>query len=430
MIFRSIVIPSLLLWTVSASAQDTLTVHDAVARALQNSPLLEQAQANVRAAEARVGQSRSAELPVADASATYVRMDPVSEFVIGGKPMELAPHNNYDIRAGVRHEFYDFGRKHEQTLLIESRVQTAAHSVEAARSAIAYQTIRAFYSLLYLQRSAEVKDAEIGSLKEHLSLASKKVEVGVATNFDVLTTQVRVAAADNQRVDIQNAISRQQTTLRELMGLPWQTPIAIKGDFAVDSSQLNQDSLVAQAMAQRSEAKLVRDAELSAKLQQKIASLTDYPALRGNLMYGVKNGYEPNLNAWRGNWAATAQVVVPIYAGNRRKFSQQEADAALRAEQYRRDALEQQIRGEIGRALADVKSSAEKLAITDVRIEQASQALEIARSRYQSGTMTNMDILDAETALAEARLAREQVLLSCRLSRVALQQAVGAVVWP
>lgn len=413
----------------TAVVPDTLTLDDVVRFALSNNPSLQRTLEEANVSTAKVGQSQSYELPNIDGSASYTRMDPVPEFDFGGQPLELAPHNNYDVHVGASYTIYDFGKTHGQTRLSKSRRQNAVDAAEAVRSNLAYSAVRAFYSLLFIQRSLAVQDQEIAALKEHLNVAQKKVEAGTAISYDVLSTQVRVAAVQSQQADAGNALERQRTALRELLGLPSGASVSIQGTLEVDPVELNEDSLTAVALRQRPEIQLANDAENVAKMQQRVTALADLPVLRAAAQYGVKNGYEPNLDSWRGNWAGIAQLQVPIYNGQRKSFQRQEADAALRAEQFKRQVLERQIRGEVERAVSDVRTALNKLSISEVRIKQAQDAVTIARVRYASGTITNVDVLDAETAVAEAQLVKEQAVFSFAMARTALEQALGVVRW-
>jgi outer membrane protein TolC len=404
---------------------DTLTLNDVIRLALSNNPSLQRTLEDAHVSTAKVGQSRSFEFPTLDGTATCVRIDPVPEFEFGGHPLELAPHNNYDIHVAASYNIYDFGKARGQTQLSQSRTRSAVDAANVVRSNLTYAVVRAFDSMLFIQRSLIVQDQEIAALNEHLSVAQRKVEAGTAINYDVLATQVRVATVQNQRADALNALEEQRTALRELLGLPSTTPVNVKGQLTVETFGLNKDSLALVALRQRPEMQLADDAENVAKMQQRLAARSDLPVLRAAVQYGVKNGYEPNLDSWRGNWVGMAQLQVPLYNGKRRNFQEQEAAAARRAEHFKRLALERQIRGEVERQVDDVQTALNKLSISEIRIKQAQDAVNIARIRYASGTITNVDVLDAETSLVEALLEREHVVFSFEMARTALQQALG-----
>ena len=66
-----------------------------------------------------------------------------------------------------------------------------------------------------------------------------------------------------------------------------------------------------------------------------------------------------------------------------------------------------------------------KLKAVEINIEQAQKAMAFARARYEAGTITNLDMLDTEDALAEAEFAKLRALYQFVLSKLTLQRAVG-----
>jgi outer membrane protein TolC len=418
------VFTSLLVQT--AFAQDSLTVDQAVQRVLQTHPALGQAMANVRSAEARHAQSQSAQYPDVSALAQYTRIGPLPEFNFGAS-IPLAPSDNYDGHVGALYTVYDFGKTNSSINVAQSRVQSMRDAVELTRTGLALQTIRTFFSLVLLQKSLIVQNEQIDALNQHLSLTQKRVDAGTATNFDVLTTQVRVASAQNQKVDIENSIQKQTSVLRELLGLPAGSKINVRGILFQERRSLNTDSLLQLANERRTELKLARDAEQSALLQQRLSELGNAPSLKIGATYGFKNGYEPNLDAWRGNWAAFATAQISLFDGNRTKHQVEESQAALEAERASTDNVTKQIRAEVEQSIADVQAAETKVEISKVQLQQAHDAVTMARTRYEVGTITNLDLLDAETAESSSKLTDLQATYQYVISNYQLQKAAGTL---
>jgi outer membrane protein len=410
----------------AAYAQDTLTVEQAVQRVIQNHPAVVQANQDVYASEARVLQAETAKLPNAGLDVLYTRIGPVPQLYFPGLgDFKLYPENNYDAHIGGGYTVYDFGKANAAINATQSRVQSARDAVAITKSGLAYQTIRTFYAILFLEKSIHVTDEQIDALNQHLLTTQKKVESGTATSFDVLTTQVRVAAAQNQKVELENALHQQQIVLHQLLGIPAEQQVQLRGEFVMTPVSLNTDSLTQQAFTQREELKLARDAEQSAELQYKAVSFSAMPSLQANLAYGVKNGYIPNLDVLRGNWVAGVQLQVPIYEGSRTDHQEEEAHANILAEQAHVTDTERQVRSDVERAVSDIRAALNKLQISNLQVEQAKEAVSIARKRYETGSVTNLDLLDAETAESAAQLGSVQSLYNYVLSVYELKRATG-----
>ena len=410
-------------------AQDSLTVEQAVQRVLHIHPAIEQALANTRAAEARVSQASSVKLPDVTTEADYVHIGPVPAFSFPGfGNLVLAPQDNYDAHIVGRYTAYDFGKTNASVELSQSRVQNSRDMVELTKSNLSLQTIRAFYAIVLLRKSLLVQDEQIEALNEHIAVTQKRVSAGSATNFDVLTTQVRVASAQNQKVEILNSLQKQESILRQLLYLQTNAPVLIRGSFEQASISLNIDSLIQVAVQRRPEMKLARDAEQTAQVQKKVSALGNMPSINVNVAYGLKNGYEPNIYAMRGNWMWGLQARLPLFDGGRVSHQEEEAQASLQAEQAHSQDVERQVRSDVEQVAADVQAALAKVQISEVQLQQAQEAVTIARTRYETGSITNLDLLDAETAESTAKLTSLQALYRFVLSKYELERATGAII--
>lgn len=407
--------------------QDSLTVDQAVRHVLDHHPAIAQASQNVLASEARALQSNSWWYPDVSAEGSYAFLAPVAKLSFPGLgDFKLYPADNYDAHVGGRYTVYDFGKRDALADVSNSRVMSSRDAVDLTKNALAYQTIRVFYSILFLERSIKVQDEQIEALNQHLLMTQRRVSAGTATSFDVLTTQVRVAAAQNQKLDQLNILQKQRAILAQLLGETSAKPIRIRGAFEHLSVPTNSDSLLQSAVRQRMEIKLAQDGERSAELQQKLTSLGNKPSLNVSLTYGFKNGYIPNLDVLRGNAVAAVVAEVPIFDGWRNEHQQEEAQANVLAEQAHQKDIAQQVRSDVQQAVADVEAAASKIPISELQLQHAKEAVSIARQRYETGSVTNLDLLDAQAAEASAKLANLQSLYRLVMSKYELRRSIGA----
>jgi outer membrane protein len=413
----------------AAPPPDSLTVADVVRLTLESQPLLQQAEAGAAVADARVGVARAGLYPEVAATGDYMRLGPVSHFDLPEGRTDLYPADNLDLHLGLVHTLYDFGRVRAGVGLAESARRAAGDNLAAVESNLAYQAIDAFYRVLILRRTITVLDEEIAALREHLEAGASRIRAGTATDFDTLTTAVRVAVARNGRTDALQALANQEIALRRLTGLPVDRPILLRGAFAVAEIGFDPDSLAAAARAQRPELALARDAVASAAFQTRMAALGEKPSLALSATSGFKNGYFPGLSTLKANYTAGVRLEVPVFEGYRTRYRREEADADRRAAEARVADLERQVDADVARALTGVRSSREKIRATEVQLHQAEQALAMARTRYEAGVATNLDLLDAETALAEVKLIRWRAFYEYTAGRNDLDRATGRKLW-
>ncbi|HUL43689.1 MAG TPA: TolC family protein [Bacteroidota bacterium] len=414
-----------------AQSADSLTVEEAIRSVTRTHPLIRKAKESVEAASARVRQSRSAYYPTSDAELTYTRLDPIGEVTFPGLGLfEMYPENNYDEHISLRQTLYDFGKTSASVDLNQTSMNADARTVELVSTDLAFQTIQTFYAILFLRQNLEVQGQEIDALNEHLLITQKKSDAGTATDFDVLTTQVRIAAEQNRRADIENLLQHQELTFRRLLGLPPDAPIRIKGSFDAPPVSMNPDSLLNAAQSQRTEILQSKDQEKLAELGEKVASLQDRPELKLELVYGLKNGIFPDIDVLRGNWVAGVEAKLPIFNGFKTRSEEEEAHAKVLSARDQTLNTARAVELEVQQSISDIRTNVRKIETSTLGLEQARQALEMAKVRYESGVITNLDLIDAQTALAEAELTRLSALHDYIISRYALQRATGENIIP
>ena len=402
-----------------------ITLNQALRLSVQNRPLLKQKEEELNSLHYRIEQQKSAYLPEVDAQISYLLMGPVPAFSFGGKDLDLAPANNYNAVLAARYILYDFGKRDAQMESLRSHQQTIADEQNLIKLNLTNQTVRVFYTILFLKQSITEKYAEAATLKEHLKITEGKIASGTATEYDVLSTKTRLADNENAIVELKNEQAKQEIALKELIGMQRKAPVTVAGEFFTVPVVANADSLMEVALAQRSEFKLITDAQNSAKLQKASVSLMNQPVLNGQAVYGIKNGFEPNIDVLRGNWAVGISLGIPIFNGNLRENREMEIESGVLASDQKMEQTKQSINTEIFQALNDLASNNEKLTITDKQIAYAEKSLERATLQYESGTGTNLDVLDASTMLTQARLIHLQVMFRGVLNFYTLKNAVG-----
>ena len=405
-----------------------LTLNKAIQLALKNQPLINQAEQEVNAAQAKINEQKSYYYPNVQADISYTRIGPIPAIQFGNESFILAPANNYDAHVSAGYNIFDFGRKNALLDLSKSYKLTVEEKTNYIKDELSYNTTKLFYSILYLEKSLGVKNNQIKTLEAHLDVTQKKVESGTATDFEVLTTKVRVASAENQKVDIENEIAKQKIALKSLLGLAADSSVDLQGDLSLLSMSINNDSLLELAYSQREELKIAQDAQKTIEQQKQVASLSDVPTLNAIASYGLKNGLMPNLDVLRGNWVVGISASVPIFNGNRKDAQIQEAEANLNANGAQISALKRKINMEVQQAISDLETSKAKLKSTQLQVEQATEAVKRADVSYINGVITNLDLLDAETSLSEAALLHLRVIFQNVINTYNLKKAVGDVI--
>lgn len=406
-----------------------IDLNKAVQFTVQRYPLILQLTKQADIVDARVSQLKSNFLPSIDADLSYARLGPVQVFQFGTLSAQLYPENNYDAHIGLEYTVYDFGKRDAQIDLVSSNRNAALDNVEMAKTNLAYQAIQAYYSILFLKESLKLKDEQLSNLNIHLQNTVAKVKSGSATDFDTLTTNVKISTVLNQKIDIENDTKKQEIQLRTLMGMAPDARIDVTGNFNIPKMNYNTDSLIQIAVKERSDLKIAHDNEITASLQKLNAQKNDMPSFNFNFMYGFKNGFIPNIDVIRGNFAAAVSFRYPIYNGSKTDYLEQEADANLLSTRSHDDDVEITIKADVTKALSDLASLNMQLNNIDVQIEQATKSVARSEIQYRDGTLRNLDLLDAQTNLSEAKLSELQLIFKNILAYYNLERSIGKRLW-
>jgi outer membrane protein len=421
--------PSLAAQEISVTPE-SLTLDDALRLTREHNPKAMQASEEVKAADAKITEGRSGYYPQLSARAGYRYMDPVSEmsFTQGGEPMKFMPNNNYDARITAEMMVYDFGRTGRTVDLAVSGKNAAGFRQDMTVRDLSLATVRAFYSVMFLQEAVKVQDREITALHQNLDQMQKRYKEGVSTRFDLLTTQVRLAGAGNRKIDLQNQLENQEISLRRLCGLQGDTPLKPKGSFEVTAADMNAAKLSATALERRPEILLARENFRAASYRKSLSAKEGLPKILGSASWGTTNGYVPDINEMRTNVSAGVELRVPIFTGFRTSASTREAVAMMRSAEHERLDTEELVQAEVKQSVNSLRTSAEKIETTRLQVSQAELAAQHARVRHQNGLATTLDLLDAENSLAEAELAHLQARYEYVLNAYSVRRAAGDLI--
>jgi len=431
-------------------AADSLTVGQALARALANQPLIQQAQAAVEAARARVGEAQASYYPFVSGSASYNRLSdqsfsiasvlppsvpldslvPASLLPLFQSPLSLVPVDNWDFSVGLSQVIYQFGKRGIQVRLAENGIAAAEIGVEQIQMGLAYQTVQVFFSVLFLRDQLAAMDSQLKNLQEHLDGVHARMETGSASRYDELSTEARVSALQSQRIDVQATLDKQEIGLRQLLGMEESAPLALEGGFVPTMAGApDQDALLGASLASRPEIRQAAEAESAAELGRRLALAAALPTLSAHASFGYKTGILPNLNSLSMDWVAGVNLNVPVFQGFLGERTQEEAQKKLDAARANSLAVKRTVTTQVLQAIRDVLTARSQVESAQAQLDQAQQVLEVVKVQYDLGLLTNLEYLDAQAGLERAQLGSIQAQYRNVLAEYALRQAAGEKIW-
>lgn len=397
-----------------------LTLEACLALAQAHNRAVLAARARVSGAAARVGQVTASQLPTLAVAASDVRND---------KPPSPVSGLRQDAqRLVINDNVQPFGRN-----LAQRRAALAGRdSADADALRVTQETMlavtRAFYDLLLADELIAVASASVEQLTRHRDRTRDLLSAGTAARFDLLRAEVQLAAARPALIRARTSRANAVADLLHLLGVDPAAQPQVVGSFPASvPAELPRDeeAAVAAALAVRPDLAAARAAQEAARQQWQAARQALQPTLNlaGNLERA--RGSRAPAADYIQNWSVTAAFNFPFFDAGLARAQAREARANLDAAGLAADGARSAVRVEVRKALATLREAEEVLVSQELSVEQAAEALAIAQKAFGTGTMTGLDVLDAELALTRARTSWFQALRDRAVAVAGLEKALG-----
>jgi len=405
---------------------DSLSLESIISEVVQNHPMVKKAMEEITVSDAKIGIAKSASLPTVGLESSYTRIGPIAHISLPDVgSFSLVPHDNYSASVSASQVLYDFGKTEKNIQLEMQGKELSGQSVEQVKQKLSQAVINNYFALVYLQEAIKIKDEQLRMLNEHLNYIRKKMETGSATSYEVLTTQVRISNTENQKTDILTAIQIKISQINSLLGKPESNNLRVKRELGLVMHQMSGDSLFASAMRNRDEMKLALEKDKLAKMRFSLVSAQNNPVVSAFATGGFKNGYIPYLYDPRGNFSMGVGVKVPIFDGHRKEYSLTQAQSAIEANAQETEIARRGIVDEIVEDEANMSASQKKVNQSELQLKQASQAYELARVKFDSGVITNLELIESSTTVSESRLMLLKSKIDLTVNSYKLKSAIG-----
>ena len=391
-------------------------------------PKIKEVENTVETARQRLEIAKN-NMPVVDANASYNFVQPkiVLPLEINGKvqDFQFAPVHNLNANLGASYSLFDFGRLKANIEKSKSDIQYAEHNTDYAKNQLANQVANVYYNIIYFQKGIAIEDSVIAYLNDNKRVVESKLKNGDAIKLDLLSIQSQIDAEENKRIDLQNYLQKQLNLLKYTTGND--NTAGASFDFEIPLKALAE--VLGEAQINNPEYLLANDRVKQSQNDIAIARLGTRPSVNIGASTGFKNGYVPDVNTMKFNYAAGISLKLPIYDGNRTKQQVKLSETVLTQNKLAIETLNSNYKRDIQQALIDVQSNQERINNTKGQIEQAQTAETLAASRFKNGIGTNLEITNASTNVARALFSRLQYEYQLCLAKVDLARLLGYKYW-
>jgi len=237
-----------------------------------------------------------------------------------------------------------------------------------------------YYNVLIAEKTIEINEAKIKSANEQLRVINLKFNNGSATKAEVLNGEMSVQQAKTDLDSAVDDLEMAKLNLLNKLDLPFDTEITLtdKDLTYVPTVEINLDEVVAKAEAERPEIMTAANALELQKIETH--AYTAY--------------YTSNL---RQNKAAVEEL----------------KDAELNVPQAYKD-----VELDVRTSYLNLVKAERSLMNMDKTVELSREASRINKLLYENGMATSLDVIKADTSLAQAEIGRYQLLVAYNINKM------------
>jgi outer membrane protein TolC len=402
-----------------------LSLKEALDRGLrQNLGLLQREQA-VRSERGRHWKELSGLLPnlTTKASANIEKDNLAARgLTLPGIPSVVGPYDYYDARVFLTQPVFDL-EAIDRTRAATQTLKAAEHSYRDARELVVAAVGNAYLQALAGEARVATARAQLNTAQTLFDNAVEMHKAGVNPGIDELRARVELQSRRQQLIAANNEFEKQKLTIARIIGLPTEQDLELtdKAPYAPLAS-VNRKQALERAYQSRQDYKSAMALVRAAELTLNAATARYFPSLALEANYG-ELGTDPG--KLKGTYTVSGVLTIPLFQGGSVRGEVLQAEAALRRSRDELADLRAQIGFEVRAALLDLKAASEQVEVAGTRIELAELTLNQAKERFTAGVSDNLEVVQAQGAVASAHEAYISSLYAHNLAKLELARAVG-----
>ncbi|MGH7164512.1 MAG: TolC family protein [Nitrospiraceae bacterium] len=404
-----------------------LGLRQALELAMQKHPLLQAADANRRAADARTEQTRSLYLPTIYADfATASGVGGINpRFVTPAGSMLRKNLSQYTGGVIANQRLYDFGytRALVETSDLAARAQD--QDVQSQRAAVILNVQRAYLISLKVRRLVQIAEdtvRERGVIKTQVEALYRQQ---LKSKLDLDLVQVELTNAESVLVKARNGLKASFADLNRAMGVTSSEDYVLEDIPIAVVPQRPLDSLLSDSLS-HPELKRVQELARSAEARVRAVKKQYLPTVNAIASAGDYEVYDTdrkeNTGGW---WTATAVVSVPLFTGFLIENQVREAAAQQQAALATTTNIEQALTQQVTNAYLDTLTFAQQIKLAEEQVKTAKEALQLAQQRYKLGLSSIVEVTTSEVALTAAQTRLAEAQYEYKIAEVTLAYAAG-----
>ena len=421
-----------------------LTADEAVRIALQKSPTIRQAEANVLSARSGLWSAYSRVLPNVGADAnrdgSFTREQSGTQ-AFGSQTFGSTTFDSERYSGG-------YGLSGQWNVLdpsgivglssARSGMKAANLSQQSTRADVRLETRRRFYDVVKAMHLSRVANQALRLARDDERRVRALFEVGSVSKSDLLQAQVRTSQSQLDSILAVHSVVVARLSLATQLGTPERELSEVDSTLTVTPAPVDVGSLLEEARRQRPDLKAAQADVRASELGLRSAHWARLPSVSVSGSYTPKNVSSSKFFATslrdtatvtgsetEGIYSGRVAVSLPIFDG----FATDARVASARASMVRaretRDALVRNLEAEVRQVVLEYQLAVEREALGRRTVESATENLNLVQQKYNVGSATILELIDAQVQLQRAQSNLVSALADIRVAEAALERVRG-----
>jgi outer membrane protein TolC len=337
-------------------------------------------------------------------------------------PRVIGPFSYFDVRASASQRLFDW--KSIQKYRAAVRNETVAQlSLKDARDLVVLATGNAYLQAIAGAARVETAQAQVATAKALYEKAVAQQQAGVSPAIDTLRAQVQYQTRQQQLIAANNDFAKQKLTLARVIGLAPGQEFSLAEKASYEAFPIpDVESTLQRAYSLRSDYKAAQSRVAAAQFEYSAAKAGYYPTLDFAANYGQIGAVPGDVLP---TFLAAGTLNIPIFEGGRVHADVLKAEASLRQAEAQLADVRGLIDQDVRNALLDLKSSSDQVEVAQSSVNLAEQALTQSQDRFSAGVTDNLEVVQAQEAVAAAHESLISSLYFHNLAKVSFARAIG-----
>jgi outer membrane protein len=411
----------------------TLTLEESIRLALSQNPYHLAAEERLETARAKIREAAAGFLPSLNSEGLHTLAEKLfilefPSFIPGEPPQKISMDftKDYQFSLNFSLPLFTSGRLTSGFRQAKYNLRSTEEAVRQSKHITVFNAKKAFYGYLLAKDFVKVAEEAVDVAEKHLKNVKNLYEVGMASKFDLLRSEVQLANLKPQLIKARNTLKIAELSLKTLLGLDLSQSIEIKGSLTYEPFEPDLEDSVSKAMLKRPEISQLRYQKQMAGQGLKLARASNHPSLAVSATY---NFWADQLNfrkdTWQSFYAVNLVFTIPLFNGFATSARVAQSKAMIKELDFTQKGLIDIIKFEVRQAILRLQEAKESLLSQEKNVEQAQESLRIAELNFSEGLATTLDISSAQAALSQAKTNYSQALYDYVISLAELDKAMG-----